>query len=57
VHVSALDPLRKLEWVGTVGSKWLFESRHTFELHPLDGDRTGLRNRERVSRILTPFIL
>jgi hypothetical protein len=57
VRVSAVEAPRRLKWTGTVGSRWLFEGRHTFELHSLEGDRTGLRNREEVSGILAPFAL
>lgn len=57
VRVTAVEAPRHLEWVGTVGSRWLFEGRHTFELHALEGGRTGLRNREEVFGILTPLVL
>lgn len=32
VRVSKLDPPRRLQWVGTVGSKRPFRGRHTFDL-------------------------
>jgi hypothetical protein len=50
-------PERRLTWVGTVGGAWLFEGRHTFELHPLDGDRTRFVNRERVTGVLAPVVV
>lgn len=55
--VTEVDPERRLQWVGTVGGRWLFEGQHTFELHPLDGDRTRLVNRERVSGITAPIVV
>ena len=56
VRVSRIDPPRRLQWVGTVVSKWVFRGRHAFELHALDGDRTRFVNRERATGILVPFV-
>jgi hypothetical protein len=55
--VTAVEPERRLEWVGTVGGSWLFEGRHTVELEPLDGDRTRVVNRERVTGLLVPVVV
>jgi hypothetical protein len=55
--VTAVDPERRLEWVGVVGGPWLFEGRHTFELHSLDGDRTRFVNRERVRGLTAPIVV
>lgn len=55
VTVADLDPGRRLAWVGTFGSPWLFEARHAFELETLDGNRTRLHNREDVSGLLGRF--
>lgn len=55
--VAALDPQRRLTWVGTVLSSWLFEGRHSFELEPLADDRTRFVNRERLSGLLVPFVV
>lgn len=57
VRVSAVEPSRRLQWIGTVGSKWLFEGRHTFELRSLDDGRSRVLNHEQVSGLLTPLVL
>ena len=57
VTVTEVDPERRLRWVGTVGGRWLFEGRHTFELQPLDGGRTRFVNRERVSGLTAPIVV
>ncbi|WP_336364635.1 SRPBCC domain-containing protein [Halalkalicoccus salilacus] len=57
VRVSTVEPVKRLQWIGTVGSKWVFEGRHTFDLYSLDEGRTRLINHERVSGFLTPFVL
>lgn len=48
---------RVFQWIGTVGSKWVFKGRHTFDLYSLDEGRTRLINHEWVSGFLTPFVL
>ena len=48
-------PERRLEWVSTLGSRWLFSARHTFELEPLEDGRTRLVNRERLTGVLVRF--
>jgi hypothetical protein len=55
--VTAVEPQRTLQWVGTVGGRWLFEGQHTFELQPLDGNRTRFVNRERVSGVTAPIVV
>jgi hypothetical protein len=57
VTVTDVEPERRLQWVGTVGGRWLFEGQHTFELQPLDGDRTRFVNRERVSGVTAPIVV
>lgn len=57
VTVTTVDPPRRLEWVGRVGHRALFEARHTFELDPLDGNRTRLSNREELSGPLVRFVV
>ncbi len=57
VRVSTVEPVKRLQWIGTVGSKWVFEGRHTFDLYSLDEGRTRLINHERASGFLTPFVL
>ena len=53
--VAEADSPRRLEWVATVGSRWLFSARHTFELEPLEDGRTRLVNRERLTGVLVGF--
>jgi hypothetical protein len=55
--VAAVDPGRRLEWVGTVVGSWLFEGRHAVELEALDDGRTRVTNRERLSGLLVPFVV
>ena len=55
VRVSAVQPPRRLQWIGTVDSKWVFESQHTFDVHSLADGRSRVVNRERVSGLLTRF--
>lgn len=57
VRVSTIDPPRKLQWIGTLGSKWLFQGTHTFELQELDSDRTQFVNHERLTGVLVPFVV
>ena len=56
VRVSELDPPRRLQWIGTVGSRWVFRGTHTFELHALDGGRTRFVNHEEATGVLVPFV-
>jgi hypothetical protein len=46
-----------LQWIGTIGSKWIFQGVHTFELHALDDDRTGFINHEQSTGFLVPFVV
>jgi hypothetical protein len=55
--ITVVEPERRLQWVGTVGGPWVFEGRHTFELHPLDGGRTRFVNRETVSGLTAPLVV
>ena len=57
IRVSQIDPPRRLQWIGTVGSKWIFRGTHTFELHALDDDRTRFVNHERLTGLLVPFVV
>ena len=57
VTVAAVEPERRLEWVGAVVGPWLFEGRHAVELEPLDGDRTRVTNREQVRGLLVRFVV
>ena len=57
VRVSAVEPPRRLQWLGTVGSNWVFEGQPTFDIHSLADGRSRVLNRERVSGLLIPFVL
>ena len=57
VTVTDVDPDRRLEWVGTLGHRWLFEGRHVLELEPLGDERTRLHNREAVTGFLASLAL
>lgn len=46
---------KRLEWVATLGSRWLFSARHTFDLEPIEGGGTRLVNREVLSGVLVRF--
>lgn len=56
VRVSAVEP-RRFQWIGTVGSTWVFEGQHTFDVHSLADGRNRVVDRDRVSRLLVPFVL
>ncbi|KAB1193226.1 SRPBCC domain-containing protein [Haloferax sp. MBLA0076] len=55
VTITALEPERRLEWVGKLLSPRLFEGRHTLELEPLGEERTRLVNREELSGVFARF--
>jgi hypothetical protein len=57
VTVDRVEPERALSWVGTVGGPRVFEARHSFELHPLAGDRTRLVNREDLTGLLVGIVV
>lgn len=57
VTVTELEPERRLQWVGKVGGGVLFEGHHTFELEPLEDDRTRFVNREEASGLLVRFVV
>lgn len=57
VRVSDCDPPRRLQWVGTVGSKRIFRGIHTFELHEFDDDRTRFVNHEQLTGFLVPLVV
>lgn len=55
--ITRLEPPRTLQWVATIPFSWVFEGCHTFELHPIDNDRTQFINYERLSGVLVPFVV
>jgi hypothetical protein len=54
--VTALEPDRKLAWVGRLVVRGLFDGEHSFTLQPIDGGRrTRLVHAERFSGLLVRF--
>jgi hypothetical protein len=54
-RITACDPGRVLEWLGSPGLPFLFESRHRFELTEEDGG-TRFRHAETFTGILVPLL-
>ena len=53
--VSAVDEGRRLEWLGHLGVRGLFDGRHSFTLDAVDADSTRLTQAERFTGCLVPF--
>ena len=53
--VTRVEPGRRLEWLGTLGVKGVFDGRHTFTLESLGDDGTRLTQSEEFSGWLVPF--
>ncbi|QIO23349.1 SRPBCC domain-containing protein [Haloarcula sp. JP-L23] len=56
-RVTAADPGERLEWVGKLGVRGLFDGRHEFRLEPLDDGGTRLHHRESFSGLLVGLLL
>ena len=54
--VTDVQPHRRLEWLGKVAVRGIFDGRHVFELHAED-ERTRLVHREEFSGLFAPFLL
>lgn len=54
-RVIVLEPERRFSWRATTGLRGIFDGEHSFELTPLAGGRTLMRNRERYSGLLAPL--
>jgi hypothetical protein len=54
--VTAAEPNRTFEWLGSIGIKGLFDGRHRFDLSPTDGG-TRLEHSETFTGILVRPIL
>jgi hypothetical protein len=54
-RVIALEPERRFTWRAVTGLRGIFDGEHSFELTPLAGVRTFLRNSERYSGLLAPL--
>lgn len=50
-----LRPNERYAWLGTTGVRGLFDGEHSFELEPVDENRTRLTNREVYSGLLAPI--
>jgi hypothetical protein len=50
--VLEVEPARKLRWIGRFLIRGLLDGEHTFELQPLEGNRTRLIQSEHFSGIL-----
>lgn len=53
--VTQVEPGRRLEWLGTVGIKGIFDGRHAFSLESLGDQGTRLTQSEEFSGMLVPF--
>lgn len=49
-------PARALAWKGHIVVPGLFDVRHRFEIDPMEDDRSRLRQSERFSGLLIPFM-
>lgn len=55
--VTAADPGERLEWLGHLGIRGLFDGRHEFRLTELDDGRTRLVHRESFGGLLVGLLL
>jgi hypothetical protein len=53
--VTQVEPGRRLEWLGTMGIKGIFDGRHRFTLEPLGDRGTRLTQSEEFTGMLVPF--
>jgi hypothetical protein len=49
-------PARALAWKGSIIVRGLFDVRHHFEIDPVDGKHSRLRQFEQFSGVLVPFL-
>lgn len=54
--VTAVEPGRRLEWIGRLGVRGLFDGKHSFELSSADGVTTRFEHSERFSGLLVPIV-
>ena len=55
--VTAAVPSERLEWLGRLGVRGVFDGRHEFRLEPLADGRTRLVQRESFSGLLVGLLL
>ena len=53
--VTCVEAGRRLEWLGSVGVRGIFDGRHTFTLESLGDEGTRLTQSEEFSGLLVPF--
>jgi hypothetical protein len=53
--VTQVEPGHRLEWLGSMGVRGIFDGRHSFTLHPLDDQHTRLTQSEDFSGVMVPF--
>jgi hypothetical protein len=53
--VTAVDPERRLAWLGRLLVPGLFDGAHSFTLEPLPDDRTRLTQSETFRGVLVPW--
>ncbi len=54
--ITRVDPPRELRWLGRMMLPRIADGEHAFELHPLDGGRTRLVQREQFRGVLVPIL-
>ena len=54
-RVTALEPGRRLEWLGSLGVRGLFDGRHRFVLQDLDPGITQFTQEEEFTGLLAPL--
>lgn len=54
--VTAVEPGRRLAWLGRLLLPWIFAGAHSFELRPLTAGSTRFTQSERFSGLLVPFL-
>ena len=55
-RVLAVEPERRLEWLGRVGVPGIMDGRHRFELEELPGGGTRFTHSETFSGVLVPML-
>jgi hypothetical protein len=54
--VTAVEPNRRLAWLGRVGVPGLLDAQHTFTIEPIGSDRCRLVQHERLAGALVPLV-
>lgn len=53
--VTQVEPSHRLEWLGTLGVRGIFDGRHSFTLQPLGEHSTRFTQAEDFGGLLMPF--